>query len=290
MPLEDEAPDATSPSPKRLPLAARSRDGAQSQSENASSEPLRSTEEESFVPSSRSPFRNHNYGLQEAQAKNETLLSSATAIAKLMGKRAGKPSLSDEVSARVVAHVRAMQTELAESNAQTGKRYGCSAPIVGKWLSGTAKPSFDTISDIAKADGIPLDIFLYGHDRMAALVALVDELFRVTPDPKAERRSNAQALRTAIRKLGKKADEHEDAARIGQVLLDSGRVDSVEGWHLLLARIEEIEISIAVKLEGGEFPWKAAVAAARGLHDRDEPEHTVEPIAEVKNINRRRKR
>lgn len=200
-------------------------------------------------------------------ATNETISGTGSATAESMAdRRAGKPSIPDEMAEIVWRHVEATHHSLGSVIARTARHYQTTPTSIGKWLGRVAKPAFETVLTIAKKDNVPLDRLLFGIDRAGPLVDVINAIFRCFPavsqtDPVA-RRMNEPALREAVRRLDGQPDEHEAAMTICLDLMRGGRVDNVDGWALLLARIEEIDIANALQ-SAASGSWHTSIDAAR---------------------------
>lgn len=217
--------------------------------------------------------------------ETETISLGASDTAESMpDRRTGKPSIPDEMAVVFWDHVQSVHRGFGGVIARTARHYRTSTTSIGKWLARTTKPSFGVLIDVAKIDGLPVDVLLFGHDRARPLIDVIDAVFRTTPavsqtDPIA-RRKNISSLMEAVQRLGGDPDEHEGALAICKALLEAGRVDNVDGWALLLARIEELDIAPALLTSDSDLTWHTGIDFARQRPPPDRlPDEVTEPAA-----------
>jgi hypothetical protein len=114
-----------------------------------------------------------------------------------------------------------------------------------------------------------------------AVISIIDALFwmRARPDLVPSEDANRRALSKAIDALGGSHgdDERETVARIGRRLLDAGRVDTEEGWRILLTKMLESRIAEALINDAN---WNETIAAARMLPPGFRHEGPNAPITE----------
>jgi predicted XRE-type DNA-binding protein len=129
--------------------------------------------------------------------------------------------------------------------------------------------AFDSHEDVAAArERIAEQKKLIAHleRENRAVISIIDALFWVKsrPDKVPSELANERALAKAIEALGgtHDDDEREAVARIGRRLLDAGRVDSEDGWRILLTKMLESRIAEALINDAN---WNETIAVARML-------------------------